>query len=178
VRRPVALGVIATAGLIVAGCGSSSKSATSATTTTAANAPAQSTSSTPPATNTATAGRPTVITAKHSKLGTILAAGPKHMTVYLFEGDKGAASSCSGACAAVWPPVTSAAAPTAGSGAQGAKLGVIPAANGAQQVSYNGHPLYFYARDGDQGDAYGQGVKSFGANWYVLAPSGSKVDKS
>ena len=33
-------------------------------------------------------------------------------------------------------------------------------------------------RDGDSGDAYGQGLKSFGADWYVLAPSGKKVDTS
>ena len=46
------------------------------------------------------------------------------------------------------------------------------------QVTYKGHPLYFFAKDGDSGDAYGEGVHGFGADWYVLAPSGKKVDKS
>ncbi len=46
------------------------------------------------------------------------------------------------------------------------------------QVTYKGHPLYYFAKDGDAGDAYGQGSKSFGAGWYVLAPSGKKIDKS
>jgi predicted lipoprotein with Yx(FWY)xxD motif len=100
------------------------------------------------------------------------------MTVYLFEGDKGAASSCSAECAAVWPPVTTSASPVAGAGASPERIGVITRADGTQQVTYNGHPLYFYTRDGDKGDAYGQGIKSFGSDWYVLAPSGNKVDKS
>ena len=50
--------------------------------------------------------------------------------------------------------------------------------DGTMQVTYKGHPLYFFAKDGDSGDAYGEGVHGFGADWYVLAPSGKKVDKS
>jgi predicted lipoprotein with Yx(FWY)xxD motif len=45
-------------------------------------------------------------------------------------------------------------------------------------VTYNGHPLYFFARDKDDGDAYGQGISSFGSDWYVLTPSGDKLDNS
>jgi predicted lipoprotein with Yx(FWY)xxD motif len=45
-------------------------------------------------------------------------------------------------------------------------------------VTYDGHPLYRYVKDGDAGDAYGEGIKSFGAEWYALAPSGKKVDLS
>jgi predicted lipoprotein with Yx(FWY)xxD motif len=118
------------------------------------------------------------VSAKHDKLGSILAAGPKKLTVYLFEADKGSASSCSGTCAQVWPPVTTAASATAAGSASSAALGTITRADGTKQVTYKGHPLYYYAKDKDSGDAYGQGVKSFGAPWYVLSPSGSKVDKS
>jgi predicted lipoprotein with Yx(FWY)xxD motif len=117
-----------------------------------------------------------VLTTKHSKLGAVLAAGPKRLTVYLFQGDKGAASSCTSACASVWPPVTGK--PTAAGNAVAADLGTITRADGATQVTYKGHPLYFFAKDGDAGDAYGEAIKSFGAEWYVLAPSGKKVDKS
>ena len=39
-----------------------------------------------------------------------------------------------------------------------------------------GHPLYYFVKDKDAGDAYGEGLKNFGAEWYVLAPSGRKVD--
>jgi predicted lipoprotein with Yx(FWY)xxD motif len=59
-----------------------------------------------------------------------------------------------------------------------AKLGTITRSDGTVQVTYNGHPLYYYAKDGDAGDAYGQGIKGFGAAWYVLAPSGNKIDTS
>ena len=45
-------------------------------------------------------------------------------------------------------------------------------------MTYNGHPLYYFVQDKDAGDAYGQGVKAFGADWYVLSPSGNKVDNS
>jgi predicted lipoprotein with Yx(FWY)xxD motif len=118
------------------------------------------------------------VVTKHGKPGVILAAGPKKLTVYLFEGDTASSSSCSGECAGVWPPVTSAGAPVAGAGVVAAHLGTITRADGTKQVTYNGHPLYFYSKDGDMGDAYGQGIKGFGASWYVIAPSGNKVDTS
>ncbi len=116
------------------------------------------------------------IATKHGKLGTILAAGPKHLTVYLFEADKGSSSSCSGACAKVWPPVTSEGKATASGSAVSGDLGTTMRSDGTQQVTYKGHPLYFYDDDKDSGDAYGQGSKAFGAGWYVLKPSGEKLD--
>jgi predicted lipoprotein with Yx(FWY)xxD motif len=45
-------------------------------------------------------------------------------------------------------------------------------------VTYKGHPLYYFIKDKDAGDSYGQGSHAFGASWYVLAPSGKKVDNS
>ncbi len=118
------------------------------------------------------------VESKHAKLGTILAAGPKKLTVYMFEADKGTTSSCSGPCAKVWPPVTTSGAPTAAGSAVSADLGTTKRSDGTEQVTYKGHPLYFYDDDKDAGDAYGQGSKAFGASWYVLKPSGSKLDES
>jgi predicted lipoprotein with Yx(FWY)xxD motif len=117
-----------------------------------------------------------LVTTKHGKLGTILAFGPKKLTVYLFEGDKGGASSCTGACASVWPPVTGK--PQPGGGAVSSDLGTITRPDGSTQVTYKGHPLYTFVKDKDGGDAYGEGAKAFGADWYALAPAGNKVDKS
>ena len=57
-----------------------------------------------------------------------------------------------------------------------ADLGTTMRSDGTEQVTYKGHPLYFYDDDKDSGDAYGQGSKAFGAGWYVLKPSGEKVD--
>jgi predicted lipoprotein with Yx(FWY)xxD motif len=152
---------------LLAGCGSSSYSSNSTAASTPASTPTQSTAAATPGVAVAT---------KQSKLGTIVAAGPKHLTVYLFEADKGTSSSCSGACAKVWPPVTSAGRPTVSGAADAADLGTTLRADGTKQVTYKGHPLYFYDDDKDAGDAYGQGSKEFGAGWYVLKPSGAKVD--
>jgi predicted lipoprotein with Yx(FWY)xxD motif len=113
---------------------------------------------------------------KHGKLGTVLAAGPKRLTVYLFEADKSTASACSGACAKVWPPVTTQGKPTASGGAVSGDLGTTMRSDGSEQVTYKGHPLYFYGDDKDSGDSYGQGSTQFGAGWYVLKPDGSKID--
>ena len=59
-----------------------------------------------------------------------------------------------------------------------ADLGTIKRPDGTVQVTYKGHPLYLYIKDKDDGDAYGQGINSFGAGWYALAPSGKKLDLS
>lgn len=181
-RNPLALGATAVSiAALIAGCGSSSSSSTKSA---AAQPTSTATQATPTATapasgSSAAAGTAGVtIATKNAKLGTILAAGPKHMTVYLFEADKGAASSCSGACAQIWPPVTTSSEPKVGGAAMAADLSTITRPDGTKQVTYKGHPLYFFARDGDKGDAYGQGIKSFGSDWYVLAPTGKKVDNS
>jgi predicted lipoprotein with Yx(FWY)xxD motif len=185
VRHPSALAAVtlAVAGLAVAGCGSS---ASSSSTTAAANAApaattAQSTSAygaTSSTTAASSSASATVVVAKHDKLGTILAAGPKRLTVYMFEGDKGSTSTCSGACAQVWPPVTTTGAALAHGSANASALGTITRSDGTTQVTYKGHPLYYFARDKDDGDAYGEGVHGFGADWYVLTPQGNKVDES
>jgi predicted lipoprotein with Yx(FWY)xxD motif len=178
VRHRFAVGAAATTlTLLLAACGSTSKTATTAPaapSTAAPSAPVAATSATP----SSAASGGVMIATKQAKLGTILAAGPKKMTVYLFEGDKSSVSACAGPCAQVWPPVRTSGAASVGGGAMAADLGTIKRADGSTQVTYKGHPLYFFARDGDKGDAYGQGVKGFGASWYVLSPSGSKVDKS
>lgn len=198
-RSPFALAAVASTVALLAGCGSSSYSGGTSTgsaaksTSAASSSPYGETQSTSAATSTTgsistPAGRSGIasdlrsagalIVSKRSHDGTILAAGSKRLTVYLFEGDHGSTSACTGACAQVWPPVTTTAAATASGAAVTADLSTIKRADGTTQITYKGHPLYFYAKDKDNGDAYGQGVKSFGADWYVLKPSGDKVDAS
>jgi predicted lipoprotein with Yx(FWY)xxD motif len=172
------LGVTGIVALAIAGCGgggsTSSSSAASATTasTPTASTPAAATTTT--AASGATAGIATVSVAK-SSLGSILIAGPKQKTVYLFVADKGPMSTCSSACAEVWPPVTTTGNPKATGGANAADLGTITRSDGTKQVTYKGHPLYYYVGDGTSGETSGQGLNSFGAPWYVLTPSGSEV---
>jgi predicted lipoprotein with Yx(FWY)xxD motif len=167
--------------LLTAACGSSTTKSSSTGSAVATASTSSQTSTRPSAqassTSAGAATRPALITTKHDpKLGTILAYGPKRLTVYLFEADKGASSSCSGACAKVWPPITGTLQATGG--AMSADLGTIKRPDGTAQVTYKGHPLYLYVKDKDDGDAYGQGINSFGAGWYALAPSGKKLDLS
>ncbi len=192
-RKPIAYGCLAATAVLIAGCGSSgygSGSSNAKSTTTQAGGTTTSAIASPSAYGAGAAssaygagsassggsGTAVVVATKQAKAGTVLAAGPKKLTVYMFEADKGSTSACSGACAGVWPPVTSAAAATASGQAVAADLGTIKRADGTTQVTYKGHPLYFFAKDKDDGDAYGQGLNSFGAGWYVLAPSGNKID--
>jgi predicted lipoprotein with Yx(FWY)xxD motif len=102
--------------------------------------------------------------------------GSDGRTVYLFEADKKGTSTCSGACAAAWPYVTVTGTPTAGSGVNQALLGTVKAPDGSTQLTYGGHPLYYFAGDTASGTAKGQNSKAFGAGWYVVAPSGKKID--
>ena len=97
-------------------------------------------------------------------------------TLYLFEADKGSTSTCTGACASAWPPVTASAMPMAGGGVSQSLLGTTKRADGTEQLTYNGHPLYYFAADTGSGMAKGQGVKAFGSDWYVVNAQGSKID--
>lgn len=127
-----------------------------------------------PPSSSASAG--VVVSTKRVKLGTILGAGPKMLTVYLFEGDKGSTSACYGACARVWAPVRTTGPPVAGGQAIPADPGTITRSDGTKQVTYFYHPLYYYVKDKDSGDVYGQGVKSFGSHWYALRTIGEKFE--
>ncbi|MEA2217923.1 MAG: hypothetical protein QOJ35_549 [Solirubrobacteraceae bacterium] len=122
------------------------------------------------------AGTATVHT-RHAKLGTYV-VDAKGMTLYLFEKDKTKKSSCYGACAKVWAPLTVMGKPTTGSGLKASLLSTTTRTGGAKQVTYGGHPLYHYDDDHKAGQMKGQGSTEFGAKWYVVAPSGKKIDPS
>jgi len=110
-----------------------------------------------------------------SELGKILVDG-QGRTLYLFEADTGRASSCEGACARVWPPLTTAGLALAGPGVWAAKLGTTKRGDGSTEVTYNGHPLYTFAGDAAPGQTKGQGSEGFGGEWYVLSADGEKID--
>jgi len=118
----------------------------------------------------------TVAVAK-TTLGSVL-VDARGRTLYLFEKDKGGRSACAGACAAAWPPLTTSGKPRAGAGAKASLLGTTKRADGRLQVTYNHHPLYRVVSDTRKGQTSGQNVDAFGAEWYVLSPAGSKIDKA
>jgi predicted lipoprotein with Yx(FWY)xxD motif len=98
-------------------------------------------------------------------------------TLYLFEKDKTTASTCDGACASVWPPLTTSGEPQAQAGISAAKLGTTKRNDGKVEVTYAGHPLYYYVSDTKPGQLSGEGLDQFGAKWDAVAPSGKGIDK-
>ena len=116
----------------------------------------------------------TVIATKTSSGGSFL-TNSAGRAVYLFMADSTGKSACSGACAAAWPPVIAASQPTAAGGAQASDLGTITRSDGTKQVTYDGHPLYYFEGDTGPGTDKGQGLNGFGALWYLVAPSGSSI---
>ena len=135
------------AALLVAACGSSAQSTASGT---------------------------KIAVASNAKLGQILVDGAGK-TIYLFVADTGSSSTCYTACAQLWPPVLTSGPPQAGSGATASLLGTTTRTDGRTEVTYGGHPLYYFVSDKQAGDATGQGVDSFGALWWVVSPSGAAV---
>src|SRR6516164_7077458 len=73
--------------------------------------------------------------------------GPSGKVLYVFGADRGSTSHCYGVCAAAWPPLLTRAAPVAGSGVEARLLGTTRRSDGTLQVTYSGHPLYYYAAD-------------------------------
>jgi predicted lipoprotein with Yx(FWY)xxD motif len=173
-RLATGIGGAAATAVLVAACASGTSSSTGAAagSSSAPAAPAASGS----AAGGSSSGASVITTAKASG-STILTDGSGR-AVYLWAKDTGDMSSCSGACAGGWPPVTASGTVTAAGGAQSSDLGTITRSDGTKQVTYDGHPLYYYAGDSGPGMATGQGSDAFGAKWWLVAPTGSDVTSS
>jgi predicted lipoprotein with Yx(FWY)xxD motif len=87
-------------------------------------------------------------------------------------------SNCSGACASAWPPVPASGTVTASGGALSKDLGSITRSDGTKQVTYDGHPLYYFAGDTSAGQTNGQGSDGFGAKWWLVSPAGAMITAS
>jgi predicted lipoprotein with Yx(FWY)xxD motif len=151
--------------LIVAGCGGGSSSST--TSSAAASASASATSSRAPTTGVS------IRTAKGSA-GTYL-TGPSGRALYLWVADSNGKSNCSGACASAWPPLIASTTPIAAAGVTSADIGSITRSNGVKQVTYKGHPLYYFIGDPSAGTTKGEGNDGFGAKWWLVTPSGTAI---
>jgi hypothetical protein len=64
---------------------------------------------------------------------------------------------------------------TATGGAKASDLGTITRSDGTKQVTYDGHPLYYFVGDSAAGQTNGQGSDNFGAKWWLVAPSGAEI---
>jgi predicted lipoprotein with Yx(FWY)xxD motif len=120
-----------------------------------------------PSATMAPAAAATVMVKNDPKLGDYL-VDAKGMTLYLFTKDTPGVTNCSGGCLKAWPALVAAGDLVAGPGVAG-KLDVITRADdGSKQVTYNGYPLYYWAKDKAPGDTTGQGV---GGVWFVVPPT-------
>jgi predicted lipoprotein with Yx(FWY)xxD motif len=168
---PTVSGAVTSAASAVAGAAPTAAAAatavapTAAAVLTSAATPLAAASATVGAATSGTSGSVVQVT-NNAKLGKIL-ADPQGRTLYWYAKDTAGTIACTGNCATTWPPFsTSNASPTLPSGVIGT-LAVITRPEGTKQVTYDGQPLYYYAKDTAPGDANGQGV---GKLWWVVTP--------
>jgi len=176
------LAVLGALALMVAGCGGGDSS-TSASSSGAGSryggsseskdASSESSGSEAPA--DAESGAAVVSLGNVQGLGMVL-VDSDGMTLYDFHKDKGTTSSCYGACAGVWPPLLTEGKPQVGNGASAAQLGTTARKDGTTQVTYAGHPLYTYVADKKPGEANGNDIDDFGAEWYALQGNGEEPE--
>jgi predicted lipoprotein with Yx(FWY)xxD motif len=137
---------------------------------------------TPASPSPTTAGAtPGVATSSHAPAGpTIIAADSDYgpvlfddtgQAVYLFDVETTARPRCYGECAALWPPVIAQGLPVAGEGVRQRLLGLVKRTNGEHQVTYDGHPLYFYVHEGKH-EVRCHDVFLNGGTWYAVSPDG------
>jgi predicted lipoprotein with Yx(FWY)xxD motif len=164
------------AAVLIAACGSTSTGAYGTLPASPSVAPVVQPSASPtPVNPTPKVASGTKIAVGSTRLGQILVDG-KGRTLYLFLADKGTKSACnSSACVQYWPPVVTNGAPQAGAGVKASLLGMTTRQDGTTEVTYAGHPLYYFISDKKAGDVTGQGIDGFGGPWYVVSPSGMRV---
>jgi len=115
---------------------------------------------------TAYAQDATVALMPNPTLGTLL-TDASGWTVYTWDGDSPGVSNCFDACANAWPAFTSDVDIVQPDGIPGT-LDWVDRGDGTWQISLDGWPLYYFARDVNPGDANGDGINAFGATWHVV----------
>jgi predicted lipoprotein with Yx(FWY)xxD motif len=122
---------------------------------------------------TASDARPAAaaLSVKSTSLGHIL-VGAHGRTLYMFKADRPNVSTLSSAGLAAWPAFRATVTPQAGSGVAATMIATI---TGTSQVTYAGHPLYYFVGDHNSGDTNGQGLNKFGALWYVVGAGGNPI---
>ena len=127
-----------------------------------------------PASSASASAKHATVKTRHGKLGTFLVDGSGR-TLYRFMHDTSARSTCSGACASNWPPLTSREKPEAEGKARASLLSRHKRAGGAKQVTYHGRPLYHFIGDSKPGQTTGENIDAFGGRWFVVSPSGKPI---
>jgi len=170
VTRLFSLAALAvTSALVLAACGGSGTSSSSGSASTPSYGAAK-----PSTSNTSNSSGAASVGTKTSSLGTFLVDG-NGRALYLWDADHGSKSTCAGACAQAWPPVTTTGTPKASGAVKASLLGTTKRADGSLEVTYAGHPLYTFAGDTQPGQTTGEGSNGFGAPWWVVTPAGKAL---
>jgi predicted lipoprotein with Yx(FWY)xxD motif len=170
--RRAAAAVLACLALLTTACGeegtvdeTADRPSTSTTTPSPTTAPGTTTSTAPPA----AAG--TAVTTGDSEYGVML-FDQRNQAIYLFDAEGDGTPACYDECAADWPPVLTEGTPQAAGHVQGGLLGTVQRTDGTMQVTYAGHPLYFYAHEAP-GEVLCHDVDDYGGTWLVVTPGGT-----
>jgi predicted lipoprotein with Yx(FWY)xxD motif len=112
----------------------------------------------------------TLVRTAPSDYGTML-FDESGQAVYLFDRETSERPRCYGACAGAWPPVLTKGDPQADGRVRSSLLATTERKDGTLQVTYAGHPLYYYAHEG-KNEVLCHNVVEFGGTWLVVRPSG------
>lgn len=88
------------------------------------------------------------------------------MTLYWFKMDGNSESACNGGCLEKWPVYYSEKV-LPPQNIDSKEFGTITRGDGKKQTTFRGFPLYYFFKDKDAGDTFGQGVKDV---WFVINP--------
>jgi predicted lipoprotein with Yx(FWY)xxD motif len=169
VNRLFSLAALAVAAaLVLAACGGSSTSSSSGSGSTPTYGTAKP--------SVPTSAPASIVGTKTSSLGTFLVDGDGR-ALYLWDADHGSTSTCTGACAQAWPPVTTTGTPKPSGAVKASLLGTTKRPDGSLEATYAGHPLYTFAGDARAGQTTGEGSNGFGAPWWVVTPAGKALQK-
>jgi predicted lipoprotein with Yx(FWY)xxD motif len=127
-------------------------------------------SPTPSASGTPRQGSGTEVIVEESEFGPML-YGADGQAIYLFDLESSEEPRCYDECAEAWPPVLTKGQPVAGKGVDAGLLGATRRSDGSTQVTYAGHPLYFYAHE-DPWQVLCHDFADFGGTWFVVTRDG------
>lgn len=115
----------------------------------------------------------TVIKTGTSEYGPML-FDSRGQAIYIWELEESSTAECYGSCAKAWPPVLTDGTPVASGDVDAKLLGTTKRTDGTTQVTYNGHPLYFYANE-KPGEVECHNIKTHGGLWWVIQPNGTRA---
>ncbi len=115
----------------------------------------------------------TIIKTGNSEYGPML-FDSYNQAIYIWQLEDSSTAECYGDCAEEWPPVLTDGAPIATADVNSELLGTTKRTDGTTQVTYNGHPLYYYAHE-KAGEVECHNIRTHGGIWWVIQPNGVRA---